>query len=562
MSKQIKTTILVALFLPSIAAIAEEQRSQAQTTEISRAPAEAVEAWKDMRYGMFIHWGPVALTGHEIGWSRGKQTPIAEYDQLYKRFNPVEFDADEWVRVAKDAGMKYVVLTAKHHDGFCLWPSQYTDYDISETPFKRDVVGELAEACRKAGLRFGVYYSTLDWWHPDYPKGSPAGKTNKPDAVLERYIEYMKNQTIELVENYGPLSTVWFDVPDEVYQEHNEPTVQALRKLQPDIMINDRAYSPKETGGDYNTPEQHVGGFDRDRPWETCMTIAKQWAWKPNDPVKSLNQCLRALLGTIGGDGNFLFNVGPDALGVIAPEQVERLMEMGQWVEKYHEGIHATRGGPFIPGGWGASTHKADAIYLFVFRWPTTGKLLLPLTAATITGAESLSGGDVTVNKVPEGYELFIPGEFRDPIATVIRLKVNTPAALIEPIVMSSISGSLAYQKPAKATRSSFSGPAVHAFDDEPDSVWKPKGRKDVWIEVDLETPQPVSRVELLFHTAKFEEIFLQYKDGNEWKTILTASKPDGDLEETFEPVTAQHFRVLVKEGLIRLREFRLFPVE
>ena len=157
-------------FAEALAAAAEKNKSTMDP--------DALKRWQDMRFGMFIHWGPVSLTGHEIGWSRGRQTPIEEYDRLYKRFNPTKFDADQWVRIAKDAGMKYMVLTTKHHDGFCLWPSKHTDYHIGNSPFKRDVVGDLAKACKKQGIRFGTYYSVCDWYHPDYPKGSPAGQTD------------------------------------------------------------------------------------------------------------------------------------------------------------------------------------------------------------------------------------------------------------------------------------------------------------------------------------------------------------------------------------------------
>ena len=165
--------------------------------------AESLDRWRQMRFGMFIHWGPVSLKGTEIGWSRGAQVPQEEYDQLYKQFNPTRFNADEWVSLAKTAGMKYLVITSKHHDGFCLWDSRYTDYNIMATPFGRDVLAELSEACRRQGVMFCVYYSIPDWWHPDYPKGSPGGRTEKPNPNMPRYFEYVKNQTRELIDKYG-----------------------------------------------------------------------------------------------------------------------------------------------------------------------------------------------------------------------------------------------------------------------------------------------------------------------------------------------------------------------
>lgn len=408
-----------------------------------KADSDAIKQWQDMRFGMFIHWGPVSLTGHEIGWSRGSQTPIEEYDQLYKKFNPTEFDADQWVQVAKDAGMKYMVLTTKHHDGFCLWPSKYTDYHIGNSPFKRDVVGELAAACKKQGIQFGTYYSVCDWYHPDYPKGSPFGKTDKPNPDMDRYIEYLRNQVTELITNYGPLSTIWFDVPREVYAEHGKPTVEQIRKLQPDILINSRAYfqegrtsgaSHQNHVGDYSTPEQKVGGFDRQRPWETCMTICRQWAWKPDDKMKSLKQCIQTLLQTVGGDGNLLFNVGPMPDGRIEPRQVERLKEMGEWLAKYGEAVYGTRGGPFKPGKWGASTCKDNKIYLFVMNWPQDGPLQIPALSMKITHAAVKSGGTVKMTQAEKMTELDIAKDTRDTIATVIELTVEGDAVTLESV--------------------------------------------------------------------------------------------------------------------------------
>ena len=448
---QFRTHLIAVAALLLLGAVRADEQPTAQSAR-SKAPQEAVEAWKDLRFGMFIHWGPVALTGHEIGWSRGRETPIEEYDNLYKRFNPEQFDADEWVRIAKAAGMKYIVLTTKHHDGFCLWPSEYTDYDIGGSPFKRDVVGELAEACHKGGIGFGTYYSTCDWWHPSYPKGSPAGRTDKPTGDLKKYITYLKAQTSELIKKYGPLTTIWFDVPREVKEHHNESTAVALRALQPHLLINNRVYNAEGDVGDYDTPEQRVGTFNNTRPWETCMTIAQQWAWKPNDRVKSLEQCLHALIGTIGGDGNFLFNVGPDALGVIEPEQVQRLEEMGTWIAKYTEGIHATRGGPFKPSGWGASTRKGNNIYLFISGWPNHGGLILPRVGSQILKVENLSGDTVELIENETSYELRVPEKSRDTIATVIKLTIDTPASTLSPVDTPSISGSLAFQKPSKAS--------------------------------------------------------------------------------------------------------------
>lgn len=429
MTKKMTSVILGAMLLVGIGVTAEEK--QQETRDWLKADPQAISDWQDMRFGMFIHWGPVSLTGREIGWSRGAQTPVEEYDQLYKRFNPEQFDANAWVKAAKDAGMKYVVLTTKHHDGFCLWPSKLTDYNIAETPFKRDVVKELSEACRKQDIKFGAYYSVCDWYNPDFPVTSPGGKTQREVSNLDRYVEYLRGQVTELIKNYGPLNTIWFDVPQKVTREQAEKTVTMLRQMQPDILVNSRAGGGFK--GDYDTPEQQIGGFNRTRPWETCMTICNQWAWKPNDSMKSLKECIQTLLYTVGGDGNLLFNVGPTPEGVIEERQVERLKEMGAWLADYGACVYKTHGGPFKPGKWGASTCIGHKIYLFVMNW-SEDSLMLPSVGVKVKKAKALSGGQVEITQKDEGIRLKMSKEDQKDIATVIELEVEGDATAIQSV--------------------------------------------------------------------------------------------------------------------------------
>ena len=409
--------------------------------------SEAVRKWQEKRFGMFIHWGPVSIKGTEIGWSRGSQVPTEEYDQLYRQFNPVKFDAEEWVKVAREAGMKYLVLTSKHHDGFCLWPSKYTDYHIGNTPFKRDVMKELSEACKKYGIEFSTYHSICDWYHPDYPMGSPGGKSEKPNPNMPRYYEYLKNQTKEIIDNYGPLGIMWFDGEWEKpwTRECGNEIYDYLKKIQPNLVINNRVSKGRDgmagttkqsrlNSGDYDTPEQQIGGFNRERPWETCMTICRQWAWKPNDRMKSAKECIQTLLQTVGGDGNLLFNVGPMPDGRIEPRQVERLMQMGAWMKKYGDGIYGTRGGPFKPGKWGASTCKDSKIYLYVMNLQTDDKVVLPPIDCEIISYRTFGSGQLLLTQNKNNIEIHLPASERDEIATVIELTVNGSAFDINPV--------------------------------------------------------------------------------------------------------------------------------
>jgi alpha-L-fucosidase len=240
---------------------------------------ERLEWWKDARFGMFIHWGPVSLKGTEISWSRGGSgIPIEEYDTLYKRFNPVNFNALEWVKIAKSAGMRYIVFTSKHHDGFCMWDTKYTDFNIMNSPFKRDVMKELAEACRKEGIALGFYHSTCDWHNSDFPLTSPGGSVKREISNIDRYTEYLKNQSVEIIKNYGPLLVMWYDVPQQFDSVRGQDVINYIRKVQPDILVNNRTGAK----GDFDTPEQRVGAFQNNRAWETCMTIGRQWMMKSN----------------------------------------------------------------------------------------------------------------------------------------------------------------------------------------------------------------------------------------------------------------------------------------
>lgn len=515
-----------------------------------KAEPAAVERWKDRRFGMFIHWGPVSITGHEIGWSRGSQTPIEVYDNLYKQFNPTNYNADEWVSIAKAAGMKYIVLTTKHHDGFCLWDTKQTDYNIMNSPFKRDVVKELAEACKKQGIAFGTYYSTCDWYHPDFPLTSPGGRVRREKSDIDSYQRYLLAQIRELITNYGPLLTIWNDVPQE-FKGRGAATIKMVRELQPDILINNRTGD----GGDYDTPEQRIGAYQDKRPWETCMTICQQWAWKPNDTLKSLKQCLQALVTCAAGDGNLLFNVGPTPDGVIEARQVERLKEMGAWLAKYGESIYGTRGGPFQPGEWGASTRNGSRIYVHIYKFDED-KLLLPAIPAKVMAARVLTGGSVKFDQTGQGISLTVPAVYHAPIDTVVELDLDRPAMKIPPSRVTTPSSSLAVG--AKTTASNVfrkrpeHGPEK-ALDGDMETRWATDGgTRQAWLEIDLGKAQQFSKVAIREwegdgkRVQKFE---VQFKDGTEWKTIFAGTTIGTDFKKSFPPVTARVVRLNILDA-------------
>ncbi len=385
--------------------------------------AASIERWRNLRFGLFLHWGPVSLKATEIGWSREAEVPAKEYDALYRRFNPIKFNADEWVSIAEAAGMKYLVLTAKHHDGFCLWDTRQTTYNIMHTPFGRDVVRELSEACCRRNLPFGVYYSTCDWHHPDFPLTGRGGSKVRRRSNIERYTDYLEAQVRELLGNYGPLLTLWFDVPQCFDARRGERIIRLVRSIQPDVLVNNRTGAR----GDYDTPEQRLGWLNIDRAWESCITIGSQWAWRPKEKLKSLRECVHSLVRSAGGDGNLLLNVGPTPSGNIEPRQAARLGKIGDWLERYGESVLGTRGGPYSPSEAFACTRKANHLYLHLLKGERIHFKLAGLPAK-ITGWKALTGGRVKVRQTDSDIEITFSRRDAEKLDTIIQLDLDQPA--------------------------------------------------------------------------------------------------------------------------------------
>jgi len=398
--------------------------------------------WREARFGMFIHWGLYAVPagewkGQKVGgigeWImfNGK-VPVAEYEPLAKQFNPVKFDAPGWARIAKNAGMKYIVITSKHHDGFCLFDSKLTDYDIMSTPFKRDIMKELSEAARAEGLTICWYHSILDWHHSDYlprGKGSPRPWDTRPTegADYNRYIDYMKGQLRELLTNYGQIGVIWFDGGWEhkPEQHRSAEVVQMIRSLQPGIIINDRIGLPQ----DFNTPEQTIPATGTPgRDWETCMTLNDTWGFRKDDHNwKSTETILRNLIDIVSKGGNYLLNVGPTAEGVIPEESVKRLEEVGKWLAVNGEAIYGTTASPFKKLPWGRCTQKPGKLYLHVFDWPK-GELVVPGLKNRVTKAYLLADpnrASLSVSAGADAVSIKVPAEAPNKIASVVVLEIE-----------------------------------------------------------------------------------------------------------------------------------------
>jgi len=461
------TCLIVLSFCVSMSLAADAP----PTATTAAAPTESKEQrdarmkwWREARFGMFIHWGLYAIPAGEwkgqeiprIGeWIQNYgHIPRSEYAQLAQQFNPVKFDAKQWVGIAKDAGMKYIVITSKHHDGFALWDSKVSDYDIMATPFKRDILKELADACHEQGIRLCFYHSIMDWHHDDAQGARDPNYDNRKGEANPNWARYrdtyLKPQIKELLTNYGDIGVMWFDgewIPDWT-EEQGKELEAFCKSIQPKLIVNNRVGKARNSmkgmnkyanaAGDFGTPEQEVPatGFPAGVDWESCMTMNNTWGFKKNDDKwKSQEKLIRTLIETASKGGNFLLNVGPTAAGEIPPPSVERLAAIGRWMKVNGEAIYGTTASPFaaeLP--WGRVTQKPGKLYLHVMTWPSDGKVVVPVTNAA-TKAYLLAKPDSSLKTATAdmGVTIAVPAEMPDKDATVIVLEIDGPPKVIEP---------------------------------------------------------------------------------------------------------------------------------
>ncbi|GHV25803.1 alpha-L-fucosidase [Bacteroidia bacterium] len=428
---------------------------------------QKMEWWREAKFGMFIHWGPYAIFGGVYNgqnqlrggaeWIMNRsKIPVSVYQEAAKTFNPVNYDAESWVKLAKESGMKYIVITSKHHDGFAMFKSNASKFNMVDwTIYKKDVLDELAEACRKHTMKLGFYYSHAQDWNN--PGGSVArkvmseGRVNPDSIIIDAYTaehqgswdpaqqtatmeEYMDKVSIpqvkELLTNYGDVAVLWWDTPTRMTDEF-AAKLNALLSDYPQIITNDRLKRPNYPG-DYKTPEgrvpklEDVEGVD----WETCMNIGSSWGYKSwENSWKTPEILIRNLVTIAARGGNYLLNVGPDPTGLIPQEAVTRLQEMGRWMKVNGEAIYGTQRSAVHPS-WGETTRKdlknKSVLYLCVFDWPTDGKLQLPDVGAKIHSAAFLHNkAKLKTTKTADGWTIDLPSEMPDKIATVIKVELD-----------------------------------------------------------------------------------------------------------------------------------------
>lgn len=422
--------------------------------ETAEDKKDRMEWWEEARFGMFIHWGLYAIPAGEWNgesnhaeWIRTTaRIPIDTYNGFVDEFNPVKYDPEQWVMAAKKAGMKYIVITSKHHDGFCLFDSRHTDFDIMSTPYQKDILDQLARACHREGIKICWYHSIMDWHHPDYmPRRGWEKDRSDTAADFENYVDHMKLQIKELVENYGDIGVLWFDGEWENTWTHErgQDLYNYVRNLQPDIIINNRVdvgrsgmagfTRPGDYAGDFGTPEQEIPATGLPGVyWETCMTMNNYWGYNKSDnDWKSAPELIRKLTDIASKGGNFLLNVGPKADGTLPENSLSILTGIGEWMEVNGNAIYGTSASPFRKLNFGRCTHITGkdntVLYMHIFDWPESGLLKIPGIYNSPLNAYFLADPKrekLEVYRIEDALNIRLPATPHDTVNTVVVLTV------------------------------------------------------------------------------------------------------------------------------------------
>lgn len=415
-----------------------------QMTESPEQNARRMRWFRDAKFGMFIHWGPCTLGQSEIGWGRegnrpwdinrhGPMTPDPVYDNYYREFNPVKYDPDAWVKFAKESGMHYMVLITKHHDGFCQYDTKLTDYNIMHSPYGKDIVKGFVDACHRHDMKCGLYYSTRDWYHPDYL----VGDNRKYDAYYQGQIE-------ELLTNYGKIDMFWFDhVGGRDWGKWRFDELFAMMyRLQPEMLVNNRAArfcgptTPEDQGppsaeiekmtlGDFYTPEGRIGSMDIEKDWESCIHVGQGWSYRGEEGFKGPEECIKMLVSCTTGGGNLLLNFGPRPDGTFTDGESAVARATGDFLKKYGQAIYGTRGGPYKNGPWGGSCHKGRKLYLFIYEWPQHGPLRFDPMPIKVLKAGTMDGRSVSFEQDAHELRIEVGEQDRGHDITVIEMDIE-----------------------------------------------------------------------------------------------------------------------------------------
>jgi alpha-L-fucosidase len=435
--KPVKFLPIVICLFSVVATPATAQATYAPSPENSNAR----EWFQDARFGLFIHWGVYSVLGDGEWVMNNQQIPVELYEKIPNFFNPTAFDPKEWVEMVKAAGMKYITITSKHHDGFAMYDSKVSDYDVVDrTPYKKDIIKMLADECHRQGIKLFLYHSQLDWHHPDYyPRGRTGGSTGRPDSGdWNRYLDYMDTQLTELLSNYGEIGGIWFDgmwdKPDADWRL--EKTYSLIHKLQPSALVGSNHHRAPYPGEDFqmfekDLPGHNTTGFSADSkvgdvPLETCETINNSWGFNLKDTRnKSSRDLIQYLIKAAGYNANFLLNVGPMPNGKIQPDHIILLKQIGEWLSKNGETIYGTEGGPLSARDWGVTTQKGNRVFVHILDWQDES-LLIPSWGKKVRTARLFADG-TPVKFVQNNYGIVIhvPKAQHNDIDTIVELEVR-----------------------------------------------------------------------------------------------------------------------------------------
>ena len=401
---------------------------------------ESREMFRDMKFGMFIHWGIYSILGNGEWVMHDRGIPYKNYSRLASFFNPQQFNAKDIVDLAKAAGMKYITITSRHHDGFSMFKTDATGYNIVDaTPYHHDPLKDLADECHKQGIKLFFYYSLLDWGRPDYGFGHAIVNGKPVDADWDHYIGFMKQQLTELLTNYGPVAGIWFDGEWERRDVnwHLDEIYALIHKLQPAAMIGNNHHIAAIKGEDFqmfekDLPGENTTGFGADAkisqlPLETCETVNNSWGFNITDTnYKSVKQIIHILVNDAGRNANLLLNIGPMPNGRVQPEFVDTLTAVGNWMAKYGESIYGTRGAIAAPQDWGVVTGKNNTLYVHILKSGGQPYIFIPKLKQKITGASLFDGNSkVRFKQQPEGLFIYLDNVPADNIDTIIKLTTS-----------------------------------------------------------------------------------------------------------------------------------------
>lgn len=479
------------------------------TVKLRAENAERGELFDEGNYAMFIHWGLYSLLGNKVDgktyygigeWIMDPKMagiPVPEYSKLASRFDPTEFDAKAIVKLAKDAGMKYIVITAKHHDGFAMYDSKACDFNITEaTPWKVDPMKELSAACREAGLGFGFYYShSQDWTFPGGRKGPTLDEDGKPATFDDYFTKKCLPQVRELCTEYGPIELIWFDTPGGMEKKFVQQLVDVVREHQPKALVSGRAghdLGDYQTLGDMEVPHHNVEGM-----WESVDTTNDSWAYAWYDENwKEPKKILHRLISCVGRGGTYMLNIGPDGKGAVPERAAQSLRAAGEWILRYPQVVYATDASPWghaLP--WGDVTVKGDRLFLSVFEWPASGELSLPGLKTSIKGVHLHDGGDTkALSHKKEGSwtVIEVPARAPEELVSVIEIQLDgspevDPVFGIDPDMGTEILAEFSKPSNAKVVKDRWMEKFGEWVCEYPVTGWKDSG-KTVW-EVDVKAP-------------------------------------------------------------------------